>query len=84
MTYQARTLLPLGPNSSADRGGAQLSIVTFTVRGTVCLSEAVGGLGGAALAPPIIVESPGAALAPPIILNQPELRSLRREPNGRP
>jgi hypothetical protein len=71
MTSQARTLLPLGPNSCADRGGAQLSIVTSTVRGTVCLSEAVGGLGGA-------------ALAPPIILNQPELRSLPREPNGRP
>jgi hypothetical protein len=47
-----QTRLLLGPNNYAERGSTRLSMVTSTVHSIACAFGAVGGVGGAALAPP--------------------------------
>jgi hypothetical protein len=52
MMYQAQTDFQPGPNNLAERDRTRPSIVTSAVVSTRRTFETVGGLGGAALAPP--------------------------------
>jgi hypothetical protein len=50
--FTAHEVHPLGPNNRAVRDSAPHPTVGAALRVTTCKSEPVGGLGGAALAPP--------------------------------